>query len=69
MEPYMLWEPVDPAAGVYHLVVRGDCPSLATGAGNLPNGDIATNDLFRRDEEAGPNAWIHIGRKDDVLVM
>ncbi|ORY94131.1 hypothetical protein BCR43DRAFT_477660 [Syncephalastrum racemosum] len=69
MEPYLRWELMDETAGVYHLVVRGDCPSLATGAANLPNGDIATHDLFRRDAEAGPNAWIHIGRQDDVLVM
>lgn len=67
VEPYCTFEPVDEAAGLYHLVVRGDSPFLATGVANRANGDYATNDIFKR---VGPKGYYrHMGRLDDTLVM
>lgn len=67
LEPYCIFEPVDEAAGLYHLVVRGDCPFLASGVSNRANGDYGTNDVFKRE---GPEGYYrHMGRQDDTLVM
>ncbi|ORZ03621.1 hypothetical protein BCR43DRAFT_413929, partial [Syncephalastrum racemosum] len=71
MVPYVIWEPVDdhgPTA--YHLVIRGDCPALATGVANRSNGDFATSDILRHEPtKEGKDYWRHLGRKDDILVM
>ncbi|KAI9485154.1 hypothetical protein BDB00DRAFT_773619 [Zychaea mexicana] len=66
--PYCIWEPHDEAKGIYHLVIKADCPALATNAGNRPNGDYATNDLFMEDPPKS-GYWRHLGRNDDTLVM
>lgn len=68
VEPYCDWEPFDEANGVYHLVVKGSSPFMATGVANRANGDYATNDLFQMDPE-NPGYWRHVGRQDDTLVM
>lgn len=68
VEPYVIWEPYDEAMGVYHLVIRGDSPTMATGVGNTPEGNYATNDLFM-EEPPNSGYWRHLGRKDDTLVM
>lgn len=68
MQEYLIWEPVDKEKGIYHLAIRGDCPTLATGVSNRANGDYATNDLFLNDPE-DHELWYHRGRKDDTLVM
>ncbi|KAI9250966.1 hypothetical protein BDA99DRAFT_469417 [Phascolomyces articulosus] len=66
--PYCIWEPYDDAKGIYHLVIKADCPSIATNVGNRPNGDYATNDLFMEDPPKS-GYWRHLGRNDDTLVM
>ncbi|ORZ00285.1 hypothetical protein BCR43DRAFT_540226 [Syncephalastrum racemosum] len=68
VQPYCDWEPFDEANGVYHLVVKGNSPFMATGVANRANGDYATNDLFQMDPES-PGYWRHVGRQDDTLVM
>lgn len=68
IKPYIIWEPYDEALGVYHLVIRGDSPTMATGVVNTPESTYATNDLFIEDP---PNsgAYRYVGRKDDILIM
>ncbi|KAI8139176.1 hypothetical protein BJV82DRAFT_660202 [Fennellomyces sp. T-0311] len=68
VKPYCEWEPVDEDSGIYHLVVKANCPCLATGVGNRENGDYATNDLFVRDK-AKPGYWLYVGRRDNMLAM
>ena len=65
---YCHWELVDEAEGTYHLLVKADYPALATGVGNRPNGDYATNDIFVR-ASPGSDYWEYLGRRDDTLVM
>lgn len=71
MMPYVLWEPMeDQGPNAYHLVIRGDCPALATGVANRSNGDFATSDiLLHVPMNDGKDYWRHLGRKDDILVM
>ncbi|KAI8140030.1 hypothetical protein BJV82DRAFT_716146 [Fennellomyces sp. T-0311] len=68
LEPYYFFEPYIEEKGIYHLVLKANYPAMATGVGNLPNGDYATKDLFK---ETPPNSgyWSYLGRKDDTLVM
>ncbi|KAJ8654164.1 hypothetical protein O0I10_010112 [Lichtheimia ornata] len=68
LQDYVLWEPFDEKLGLYHLVLKADSPCMATGVGNRPNGDYATNDIFV-EEPANSGYWKHCGRKDDTLVM
>ncbi|KAI9253371.1 hypothetical protein BDA99DRAFT_587258 [Phascolomyces articulosus] len=64
--PYFILEPYGDST--YHVVVRHDCPSLATGVGNRPNGDYATSDLIK-EYPKGSGEWSIVGRMDDILVM
>lgn len=68
LQDHILWEPFDEKLGLYHLVIKADSPCMATGVGNRPNGDYATNDIFV-EEPANSGYWKHCGRKDDTLVM
>ncbi|KAL7310836.1 hypothetical protein PS15m_010280 [Mucor circinelloides] len=66
--PYIRWEPVENEPKQRALIVRGNCPALATGVSNRPDGDYDTNDLFMEIAE-GSNQWRYLGRKDDTLAM
>ncbi|KAL9542716.1 hypothetical protein MBANPS3_008470 [Mucor bainieri] len=66
--PYIRWEPVEDEANQYSLIIKGNCPALATGVSNRPDGDYDTNDIFQEISEGG-NQWKYLGRKDDTLAM
>jgi len=66
--PYIRWEPVENEPNQYSLIVKGNCPALATGISNRPDGDYDTSDLFMETTK-GSNQWRYLGRKDDTLAM
>jgi long-subunit acyl-CoA synthetase (AMP-forming) len=67
-KPYVRWEPVKDEPKQRSLIIRGNCPALATGISNRPDGDYDTNDLFMEVSE-GADHWRYLGRKDDTLAM
>ncbi|KAL7332220.1 hypothetical protein PS15p_204296 [Mucor circinelloides] len=66
--PYIRWEPVENEPNQYSVIVKGNCPALATGISNRPDGDYDTSDLFMETAK-GSNQWRYLGRKDDTLAM
>ncbi|KAI8145327.1 hypothetical protein BJV82DRAFT_711549 [Fennellomyces sp. T-0311] len=65
---YCRWEPF--GDGLYHLMIRGDCPTLCPAVTKKygPDGYYPTNDLF---QEVAPmsNHWRHIRRLNITVTM
>ncbi|KAI8137624.1 hypothetical protein BJV82DRAFT_336352 [Fennellomyces sp. T-0311] len=63
---YVKWEPYD--KDLYHLLVRGDCPTISpTAAASInASGYYETNNLFQKDPSG---YWRYIRRIDDTLVL
>ncbi|KAI8388609.1 uncharacterized protein BYT42DRAFT_560672 [Radiomyces spectabilis] len=66
---YYDFEPLDTNdPTLKHLVILPNAPFLATGVANREDGGYDTNDIFR-EVTLNSGYYIHMGRKDDVLVM
>ncbi|KAL0092094.1 hypothetical protein J3Q64DRAFT_1342074 [Phycomyces blakesleeanus] len=65
---YCVWEPYFADPELVHLVIKGDCPSMAHGVVNREDGNYGTRDLFK---ETSPNSgyYSYYGRMDDTLIM
>ncbi|KAI8146561.1 hypothetical protein BJV82DRAFT_599006 [Fennellomyces sp. T-0311] len=63
---YYHWEPVD--EGIYHCMIKGDCPGLCPSVVLNEQGLYETTDLFR-EEPPNSGYYRHIGRNTDVFVM
>ena len=69
---HLSFEPLnnDPDDIFHHLVIRNTHRGLASSAGDRPNGDMATKDLFRKDiDESSDYWWTHSGRMNDIFIM
>jgi acyl-CoA synthetase (AMP-forming)/AMP-acid ligase II len=61
------WEDVGHENPAVKELIVGPNPGLAVGIANLPGGWYATNDLFE-ELPLGSNSWVHIGRKDQMMI-
>ncbi|ORX54040.1 acetyl-CoA synthetase-like protein [Hesseltinella vesiculosa] len=70
-EKFTIWEDAQmqtsDGAKLYRLVVKGDCPTLATGIINRDDGNHDTNDLFYKS--IFPGYYKYSGRQDDMIVL
>ncbi|KAL0092093.1 hypothetical protein J3Q64DRAFT_1819681 [Phycomyces blakesleeanus] len=68
LRKYCIWEPYFADSELVHLVIKGDCPSIAHGVVNREDGNYGTRDLFK---ETSPNSgyYSYYGRMDDTLIM
>ncbi|ORX54039.1 acetyl-CoA synthetase-like protein, partial [Hesseltinella vesiculosa] len=71
VKDYVIWEDAQMETRngekLYHLAVKGSCPTLATGVTNRPDGGFDSNDLFIKSEF--PSYYKYFGRRDDTIVF
>ncbi|RCH90806.1 hypothetical protein CU097_011041 [Rhizopus azygosporus] len=63
-QEYCLFETVD--CDVKHMVIRGDCPNLATGLAQADG--YSSNDLFKEHPDFS-GYYIYLNRRDNILIM